>query len=402
MHEAPSPDWDPKSDAVQSDQRAAYDDMRTRCPVAHSDFLGWTLFRHQDVLRVLNDPGTFSSVVSQHLSVPNGMDPPEHTAYRRIVELYFQPERMAAFAPLCRSIANRLVQDVAGRTVELISEFAQTFAVRAQCAFLGWPPHLHEALRLWTQGNRDASLAEDRPALAKLARVFEDHVQGLLASRRAGSAPAGDDIVASLIGQQVGGRPLNDAEIASILRNWTVGEVGTISASVGILVHWLAGDAGLQQQLRERPALLPEAIDEILRLHGPLVAIRRTATRQLELGGRTVEAGERVSLNWVAANRDPEAFDDADSFRLGRNPADNLLYGAGIHVCPGAPLARLELRLVMEALLAGTRRISLAADRPATLARYPASGFATLDVHIDRDADSPDAATADKPPTSIK
>lgn len=71
-------DWDPKSDAVLRDQRAAYDEMRERCPVAYSEFLGWSLFMHEDIVRVLNDPGTFSSVVSRHLSVPNGMDFPEH------------------------------------------------------------------------------------------------------------------------------------------------------------------------------------------------------------------------------------------------------------------------------------------------------------------------------------
>jgi cytochrome P450 len=83
MSKKPQPDWDPRSPAVLDDQIAAYDQMRSRCPVAYSDYLHWSLFRHADVMRVLNDHDTFSNAVSSHLSVPNGMDPPEHTRYRR-------------------------------------------------------------------------------------------------------------------------------------------------------------------------------------------------------------------------------------------------------------------------------------------------------------------------------
>ena len=382
-------DWDPTSAAALLDQRATFDDMRERCPVAHSDFLGWSLFRHADVVRVLNDAATFSSVVSRHLSVPNGMDPPEHTAYRRLIEPYFEPERMAAFAPACRQIAAAQVASLRGSKdyeveveVELMGALAHPFAVRVQCEFLGWPAPMHEALRLWTHKNRQATLAQDRVAMASIAQEFEGYVDELLRSRHTPGEHPEHDIAASLLAQEVNGRPLRDEEIASILRNWTVGEVGTISAAVGILAHYLAQHGDLQQQLRAQPALLPEAIDEILRVHGPLVANRRSTTRPVEIGGRKIAAGERISLNWIAANRDPDVFDEADTFRLGRDPAANLLYGAGIHVCPGAPLARMELRLVMEELLGGTALISPPAGKPPTLAVYPASGFATLPLQI--------------------
>ena len=89
---APADDWDPRSPAVLDDQVAAYDAMRARCPVAHSEYLGWSLFRHADVLRAIEDPDTFSSAVSTHLNVPNGMDPPEHTVFRELVDRYFTDE----------------------------------------------------------------------------------------------------------------------------------------------------------------------------------------------------------------------------------------------------------------------------------------------------------------------
>jgi hypothetical protein len=218
--------------------------------------------------------------------------------------------------------------------------------------------------------------------MAEIAREFAGYVDGLVRVRREAGAEASDDITASLLSARVGGRPLRDEEIVSILRNWTVGEVGTISAAVGILVHFLAEHPDLQQQLRDRPSLLPPAIDEILRIHGPLVANRRITTRPVEIGGRNLDAGERISLVWISANRDERVFEDAEAFRLDRDPAQNLLYGAGIHVCPGAPLASLELRVLVEELFGCTTRIEPSSDKPPTKAVYPASGFAALSLRI--------------------
>lgn len=383
MNPMHSQDWEPKSAAVLRDQRAACDEMRERCPVAYSDLLGWSLFRHEDVVRVLNDPETFSSVVSRNLSVPNGMDPPEHGLYRPLIEPYFTPQAMQAFEPQCRSLAAELVRSLQGRPeLELMGDFAQPFAVRVQCAFLGWPASMQEPLRLWAQKNHAATLAQDRPAMAGIAHEFAGYVMGLLRSRRDGTIPDRQDVITSLSSQQIHGRPLSDEEIISILRNWTVGEISTIAAAVGIVAQYLAEHTGLQQQLRAQPSLLPDAIEEILRLYGPLLANRRVTTRAVEIGGRTIGAGERISLNWVAANRDGRVFTDPQSFRLDRDASANLLYGAGIHICPGAPLARMELRVAVQALLDGTTRIDQIAQRPPTSAVYPASGFATLPLHI--------------------
>ena len=378
-----SQDWNPKSAAVLRDQRAACDAMREHCPVAYSDLLGWSLFRHEDVVRVLNDPETFSSAVSRNPSVPNGMDPPEHGQYRRVIERYFAPQAMQAFEPQCRSIAADLVRSLQGRPgLELMADFAQPFAVRVQCAFLGWPVGMHEPLRLWAQKNHAATLAQDRPAMDDIAHEFAGYVMTQLRSRRDGALPGRQDVITSLTHQQVNGRPLNDEEIISILRNWTVGEISTIAAAVGIVAQYLAEHSDLQQQVRTQPAQLPAAIEEILRLYGPLLANRRVTTRAVEIGGRTIGAGERISLNWVAANRDGRVFTDPQSCRLDRDPGANLLYGAGLHVCPGAPLARMELRVAVQALLDGTTDIDRIAQRPPTSAAYPASGYAVVPLHL--------------------
>src|SRR5690606_9835042 len=123
-------------------------------------------------------------------------------------------------------------------------------------------------------------------------------------------------------------------------------------------MEFLATHPAIQRQLRDSPAQLPVAIDEILRIHAPLILNRRITTREVELAGHRLPAGTRIAVLWASANRDETVFGDPDEFRLDRDPELNLLYGAGVHVCPGAPLARLELLSVMQALLAQTAWIA--------------------------------------------
>jgi len=379
----PQPDWNPRSDMVLSNQIAAYDRMRSRCPVAFSDYLGWSMFRHKDVVAVLDDHQTFSSAVSRHLSVPSGMDPPLHTAYRRLIDRHFEPERVESFEPICRGISVDLVAGLdRGVEIDLVPQFAQGFAVRIQCAFLGWPESLHVPLLRWVRKNHEATLARDASAMAAIALEFDGYISQLLEARRRARPAAQEDITSGLLRERVRDRLLNHDEIVSILRNWTVGELGTITACVGILCHYLAENPGLQQRLRKDSDLLPAAIDEILRMHAPLISNRRVATKPVEIGGRKIAAGERVTIMWASANRDEAVFDSPDEFRLDRDPEQNLLYGRGIHVCPGAQLARLELRVLMEEFLKRTDKVALAPGRQPTIAVYPASGFSSLPMLI--------------------
>ncbi len=383
MGDPRKPDWDPTDPSVLDDQLAAFDRVRRRCPVAWSEQLGWSLFRHADVTRVLLDHETFSNAVSKHLSVPNGMDPPEHTAYRRAIEPYFAPERMRAFEPVCRKIAVDLLEPLAARgRFECSEEFAVPFALQSQCEFLGWPASLAEPIRHWTRRNQEATRAGHRATLVEVAEEFRGRVGELLQERRQPGAPARDDVIDGLLRARINGAPLTDEEITSILRNWTMGELGSLASGVGILAAYLAEHRALQERLRAEPALLPAAVDEILRISGPLVFNRRVATRDVELGGRCIAAGERLSLLWISANRDEEAFDQPGEVRLDRDPAANLLYGAGIHVCPGAPLARLELRIAMEELLRRSRRIELSPDTSGVKAVFPANGWASLPLRL--------------------
>ena len=384
MPEKSCPKWEPRSEASRNDQVHVYDQVRRRCAVAHSEYLHWSLFRHADVMRALQDPQAFSNVVSSHLAIPNGMDPPEHTEYRRIVDKYFSSERMTEFELVCRNIAATLLNELCGRKeIELAAELADLFAIRIQCAFLDWPATLHAPLLQWTRKNQAATLSGDRQTMATVATEFDGYIRDLLAQSRNRAAAEGAEPMARLLNERLNDRPLSDDEIVSILRNWTVGELSTISACVGILAHYLAEHEELQRRLRETPSLLPKAIDEILRIHPPFISSRRKTTQPVAVGGYLIPAGERVTIMWASANRDEQVFGDPDEFRLDRDPVQNLLYGAGIHVCPGAPLARLELRVLLEELLRRSRLIVLSLGKKSVRAVYPGSGFSSLPVRID-------------------
>ena len=381
MSSTPTP-WDPQAPEVQRDQRAAFDQLRARCPLAHSASQHTTVFGHPEVMQVLQDHATYSSAVSQHPAVPNGYDQPQHTRYRQALDHFFAPERMARFEPVCRALSAATVQEALqlGGSLEITQEFALPFAVRVQSAFLGWPTLLQDELLQWLRRSQAATRSGERAQTAAVAQEFEDLVQRVRQARQ--GVPATQDISSELMHTRVDGRLLDLRELASVLRNWTVGEVGTIAASIGILLHWLANHPDWQQRLRGQPGLLGAAIDEVLRIDGPLVGNRRITTRPVTLGGCPLPAGERVAINWIAANRDPRVFDQPGEFRLERDPALNLLYGAGIHVCPGAPLARLELRVLIEEVLARTQAITLSPSHAPTRAVAPDAGYATLHMRL--------------------
>jgi cytochrome P450 len=377
-------EWDPRSAEVQADQIKAYDVMRRRCPVAHSDYLHSSLFRHADVVRVLHDPAVFSSQVSTHLNVPNGMDPPQHTTYRHLIEPYFGAQALAAFEPECRRIAREMAAALPERgDVEWMEDFARDSAMRMLCAFMGWPAALHGPLREWVRKNHSATLAQDRAAMAEIAFEFDGHIRAQLELRRADGL-AGTDVITRLASERIDGTPLQDAEIVSIVRNWTVGELSTMAACIGILAGYLASRPALLASLRAEPAGLPAAIDEILRIDAPLIANRRIVRQPVEIGGTRFAPGDQLSLMWASANRDEAVFGDPDDFQPGRDPSLNLLYGAGIHVCPGASLARLQIRIVMEALLEQVLSLELVPGEAPVRAPYPTGGYSWLPLRIER------------------
>ena len=391
-------DWDLRSEEVQKDQVAAYDAMRRRCPVAHDEFMGYSVFKNADVQHVLDHPEIYSNVVStRHIAVPNGMDAPVHTAFRAINDKYFTPERLEKFAPVIREAVKSLIAELPrGEEVDVMQGFGQAYAMRVQNAFMGWPACLEQPLTEWIEKNRVATLRRDREEIAKVALEFDGYIRQLLDERREDAAAGKPkDVTAELLTDIVDlpgeePRTMTDEEIVSLIRNWTVGELSTVSATVGVFVNFLARNRAEQDRLRASLAdgnalddrsEIALAVEEIMRLEDTLVTNRRVTTRDTELGGRTLPAGSRVTINWASANRDEDAFEDALTYNPHRDQSRNLVYGDGIHVCPGAPLARLELRILLEELLRGTKSIEIAdeSEKPATVnAVYPVSGYSVV------------------------
>jgi len=378
-------DWNPRSEEALKDQISTYDTMRTQCPVAWSDYQHWTLFRHGDVMRVLEDHHTFSNAASSHLSVPNGMDPPEHALYRQVIEPYFSTQAMSEFEPTCRNIARQLVDTLpSGQPFDVVELFSRAFALQIQCAFMGWPDSLRAPLREWVLKNHHATLSGDRQVMADVAHEFDGYIHGLLETRRQAGANAPKDVTTSLMKETVNGQTMTDEALTSLLRNWTVGELATISASVSILLNYLSEHPDLMHSLSIDTNALPDAIDEILRMDAPLMSNRRVTTRDVEMGGKSIPAGEKITILWASANRDEEVFGDPDAFSPQQNREQNLLYGAGIHVCPGAPLARMELRVLMEEFLAAVDTLKHAPNEQAERAVFPTGGFSYLPMIIEK------------------
>lgn len=375
-------DWDPRDPVLLNNQRHAYDEMRERCPVAHSEFLGWSIFRYADVVDILENPETFSSA-SRHRAIPDGLDAPEHTAFRKMLEPYFTPEAMDRFAPVCREVATEQVRTLLTRKEsDVVVRFAEPFAMKSLCHFVGWDPGSWERLLGWTHGNQQAAFWRDRTAGAALARAFSDFVIADLEKHRANPEAPPDSIPAQLMATKVGGEPLSDEDIVGILRTWTAG-YGSVAGALGIMVLHLAEDQELQTTLRGHPDRIPAVVDEILRLDGPLVSNRRTAVRDVELDGSHITVGDNLTLMWIAANRDPRAFESAEEFRPDRDSASHLAFGHGPHYCLGAALAQLELRIGLEELLAGTTSFERDHSRPVHRISYPSNGLDTLPIRFD-------------------
>ncbi|HET7026121.1 MAG TPA: cytochrome P450 [Candidatus Limnocylindrales bacterium] len=377
-----SPDessWTPQDPAVLRDQRAAYDEMRAQCPVAHSDALGWSVFRHDDVTAIAGDPRTFSSA-TRHLAIPNGMDSPDHTVYRQALESHFLPDRLVAFEPTSRRIARDLLAGLAGRSeAEAIDGFVDPFAHQALCAFMGWPVEDWNRISGWTHGNQEAAFRRDREAGARLAAEFAGYVTAILESRRRDASAS--DLMAALVRTRVHDQPLTNDQIVGLLRTWTAGH-GTVASGLGIVIHQLSKDQDLQANLRAEPGMLDAAIREILRADGPLVANNRRPTRDVTIRGRSIAAGEPISMMWIAANRDPAAFDDPDRVVVDRDPSSNFLFGTGIHRCLGESLAVLDMKIGLAELLRGTAAFGLAPSSKPVRHVYPSNGFSELPLLI--------------------
>ena len=327
----------------------------------------WSVATYAETLAVLRDPETYSSVTGgqrpyggtllQDLAVAgqvlNMMDDPRHSQIRRLVSSGLTPRMIRRVEDDLRARARRLLDAVSpGEPFDFLVEIAAELPMQMICILLGVPESerhwLFEAIEPQFDfgGSRKASVGQMTPEEAG-TRMYT-YGQELIASKRA--APT-DDMLSVVANATLDSDALSDLELYlffSLL--FSAGAETTRNAVAGGLLA-VADHPDQLALLRADPSLLPTAVEEMVRWTSPSPSKRRTATRDVELGGCAIEAGQKVQIWEGSANRDPLAFDRSEHFDVARKPNPHLGFGQGIHYCLGANLARLELRVLYEELL---------------------------------------------------
>jgi cytochrome P450 len=379
-------DFDPLAPEFARDPHAVWARLRSECPVARGgrwDF--WALTRYDDIVAASSRPGDFTS--SQGIVVPKNpvsgrraplhFDPPEHARYRRPLNRVLAEERLPALEPRIRELAVELLEPfLAANGGEFVSAFSSPYAGLVFTDLLHLPRELGRELNASGERFEHAQAHFDVEGAERENLHLYDECRRIVAGRKAAPLPLDEDLVSALLAVRIDGEPLDDELVAGSLRQLLIAAHVAPTALLASAVDHLARDLHLQSALRADPELIPAALEELLRVYAPNQGFARTATRDQELRGRTIREGEMVALVLPSANRDPEVFDDPESFRLGRSPNPHLAFGHGPHKCAGIAVARTELRIALEELLARTASFERAGE-PDMLG-WPVYGPETL------------------------
>jgi cholest-4-en-3-one 26-monooxygenase len=344
--------------------------LRTEAPVHyHREPNGgrgfWAVTKYADVLAVSKDPGLFSSrsgtnipdYTREDLSVMQlmmiNMDPPQHGKYRKLARMGFTPRMVNKMEITIRRAAGEIIDRIADA-----GEFDFVRAISAELPLIvlsdimGVPQD--DRAKLFDWSNRligfddpefQTSLEDGKKAAAEVWMYANQ-----LAMQRTAAAPDAD-LISALVHAQVDGDKLTEMELGCFFLLVAVaGNETTRNLISGGLLTLLEHRAELDR-LSADPALIPSAVEEMLRWISPVMHFRRTVTRDTELRGQKLSAGDKVVVYYISANRDEEVFPDAHRFDVARTPNEHLAFGAGEHFCLGASLARLEIKIMFEELL---------------------------------------------------
>ncbi|WP_030897530.1 cytochrome P450 family protein [Streptomyces sp. NRRL F-5126] len=311
-------------------------------------------------------PGERGADLMTHLL---NIDPPDHTRLRRLVSKAFTPRRVAEFAPRVRELADGLIDGFAADgSADLIHAFAFPLPIYAICDLLGVPREDQDDFRDWA-GMMIRHGGGPRGGVARAVKKIRAYLADLIHRKR---QDLGDDLISGLIRASDHAEQLTENEVAAMCFVLLFAGFETTVNLIGNGTYALLRNpeqrALLQDALRTGDdALLATGIEELLRYDGPVeLATWRYATEPLTVGGQSVATGDPVLVVLAAADRDPERFHGPDTLDLARRDNQHLGYGHGIHYCLGAPLARLEGRAALTALLTRLPDLRLAAD-PAEL-----------------------------------
>ncbi|WP_188317004.1 cytochrome P450 [Solihabitans fulvus] len=349
---------DPGLAPVMNEVFAAF---RSNCPVAHSDRHGgfWSAFSHGAVRSTALDTRGFSSaagiaippVTQDVVMAPMQYDPPEHAAFRAIIQKHFTRAAVAKHEAALRELVGRRLSALAAEGgADLVSEFAAVIPPIAFAEVMGLPHEDAQLFVSWTNELFAAAVMGDLAGQQRTFGIIASYLQTEIDRQRR----AGADTVTTAIadGRLDGdGRALTQGEQLGMILLLVLAGHETTVAGIATMLYCLATVDGLREKVVERPDLIGKMVDESLRFESPVIGIARTVGQDAELAGQSLHAGERVLMVLSSANRDPEVFDRPDEFVCPRDRNPHLTFGTGVHRCVGEHLSLLEMRVVAEEVL---------------------------------------------------
>jgi cytochrome P450 len=352
--------------------------LRLHEPVAHSDAHDggfYVLTRYDDVLQVAQDWQTWSSEQGMNVPhrdsplrvLPEQADPPLHREYKKLINYWFRPSAVLPQEAAARAMVTELIDGfVEDGSCEFMSAFARPFPGRVFFEMILHAPP--EQVGAVADDAATVSDPNDPEKMAAIGRLM-GWIMQFLEQRKA--QPPQYDVVDAILNAEIDGRPINPQEIMGLVSLLLFGGLDTTAGVLGQVMIRFCQDPSIPALLRDKPELVPDAVEELLRLDGSFVAIGRTATRDTEVGGVTIPKGKRALLSWASANRDETEFPCPHAFDLNRVRNPHIAFGAGPHRCAGSNLARMNLRVAVTEL---TRRL--------------------VDLRLDQDVDSIEFHTA--------
>lgn len=359
--------------------------LRAEMPVHWSPVLSqfpheagfWSIVRHEDIRAISLDFETFSSerggvVLVDDIGVPLDLvrmqpiaqDPPRHDRMKQLFQQAFTPKRIAAHELAIRAIVDRALDGVAERgECDLITDIGKHVTARVIGSLLGTPPEDDEQLVEWSNsivGFEDPDYRPDFQALSEeLSAAFEYVLPQVLERRENPS----DDLVSALAHAEIDGERLTDEEMVLTFGLLMAAGNDSTRAVFGSSMLALIEHPDQRRLLIDNPDLIDDAVEECLRCFPAFSYMRRTATRDVELHGRTIKEGDKLALWYVSGNRDETVYDDPERFDITRGRVQHQAFGAGgRHFCLGAALARLELKTMLQRTLARFPDMELAGE----------------------------------------